>query len=62
MAEEITLEQLEDVKRQLDGALTAAEVREVFKAHYGKLGWKRLCRMFVLGQSAQQVGKEKDRG
>ena len=33
---------------EFDAAKSAEDVRAVFKKHYSDLGWKRLCRLFVL--------------
>jgi hypothetical protein len=61
MAEPITVELLRDVQTKLARAETAAQVREIFKAHYGQLGWKRLCRMFVLGVPPEKLVSDRDR-
>ena len=47
MPREVTRELLEEIDEQFEAAQTADDVRAVFKRHYGDLGWKRLCRMFV---------------
>lgn len=44
----ITEELLERIDAEFTAAETAADVRAVFKRHYTDLGWKRLCRLFVL--------------
>lgn len=44
----ITKELLEQIDAEFDEAKTADEVRAVFKRHVSDLGWKRLCRLFVL--------------
>lgn len=48
MPQELTKELLEQVDAEFDAAQNAEEVRAVFKRHYSDLGWKRLCRLFVL--------------
>jgi hypothetical protein len=44
----ITKELLEQIDAEFDAAKTPEDVRAVFKKHVGDLGWKRLCRLFVL--------------
>lgn len=61
-AEPITLDTVREVHAKLARAQTADEVRQIFKAHYGQLGWKRLCRMFVLGKQPEEVMGDRDRG
>jgi len=53
--QEITRELLERADADFDAARTAEEVRAVFKRYYTDLGWKRLCRMFVLRQSVDEL-------
>ncbi len=36
------------------------ELRYAFEAFYGKLGWKALCRMFVLYQTPAEALRLKD--
>jgi hypothetical protein len=48
MPQTITRELLERIDQEFEEAKTAEEVRAVFKRHYTDLGWKRLCRLFVL--------------
>ncbi|NLG56652.1 MAG: hypothetical protein GX542_13570 [Rhodococcus sp.] len=48
MPQELTKELLERVDAEFDAAQNAEEVRAVFKRYYSDLGWKRLCRLFVL--------------
>jgi hypothetical protein len=48
MPREITKELLEQIDEEFESAQTADEVRSVFKRYYSDLGWKRLCRLFVL--------------
>jgi hypothetical protein len=48
MPQELTKELLEQVDAEFDAAQNAEEVRAVFKRYYSDLGWKRLCRLFVL--------------
>jgi len=44
----ITKELLEQIDAEFDAAKTPDDVRAVFKRHVSDLGWKRLCRLFVL--------------
>ena len=44
----ITKELLEQIDAEFDAAKTPDDVRTVFKRHVSDLGWKRLCRLFVL--------------
>lgn len=63
MPQEITRELLERVDAEFDGATTPAEVRAVFKRYYGDLGWKRLCRLFVLQYGVDELwNAEEERG
>jgi hypothetical protein len=55
MPQELTKELLERVDGEFDAAKTPEEVREVFKRYYGDLGWKRLCRLFVLQYGVDEV-------
>ena len=48
MPQELTKELLEKIDTEFDAAQNAEEVRTVFKRYYSDLGWKRLCRLFVL--------------
>jgi hypothetical protein len=48
MPQELTKELLEKIDAEFDAAQNAEEVRTVFKRYYSDLGWKRLCRLFVL--------------
>jgi len=56
MAQEITKELLEKIDGEFDAAKTADEVRAVFKRYYTDLGWKRLCRLFVLQYGVDELG------
>lgn len=51
----ITRDLLQRVDDEFQNAKTADEVRAVFKRHYTDLGWKRLCRLFVLQYSVDEV-------
>jgi hypothetical protein len=51
----ITLELLEKIDAEFTAAETAADVRAVFKRYYTDLGWKRLCRLFVLEYPAAEL-------
>ena len=44
----ITKELFEQIDAEFDAAKTPEDVRAVFKRHYTDVGWKRLCRLFVL--------------
>ncbi len=48
MPQELTTALLEKIDAEFDEAQNAEEVRTVFKRYYSDLGWKRLCRLFVL--------------
>lgn len=51
----VTRELLERIDAEFDAAKTADEVRAVFKRYYGDLGWKRLCRLFVLQYGVDEM-------
>jgi hypothetical protein len=55
MPQEITKDLLERVDAELEEAKTAEDVRRVFKKHYTDLGWKRLCRLFVLRTGVDEL-------
>jgi hypothetical protein len=55
MPQEITRELIERVDAEFDTATSPDEVRAVFKRYYGDLGWKRLCRLFVLQYGVDEV-------
>ncbi|GIW05078.1 MAG: hypothetical protein KatS3mg059_1698 [Thermomicrobiales bacterium] len=55
MPAEITRELLERVDAELQAARTAEDVRAVFKRYYSDLGWKRLCRLFVLQYGVDEL-------
>ncbi len=55
MPQEVTRELLERVDGEFDEAKTADEVRAVFKRYHGDLGWKRLCRLFVLQYGVDEL-------
>ena len=55
MPQEITRELLAQVDAELEAARTADDVRAVFKRYYGDLGWKRLCRLFVLQYGVDEL-------
>jgi hypothetical protein len=55
MPQEITRELIERVDAEFDSATSPDEVRAVFKRYYGDLGWKRLCRLFVLQYGVDEV-------
>lgn len=63
MPQPITRELLEQIDSEFDQAATADEVRVVFKRHYTDLGWKRLCRLFVLQYGVDELWLgEEERG
>ena len=55
MPQEVTRELLEKIDGEFENATTAEEVRAVFKRYYGDLGWKRLCRLFVLQYGVDEL-------
>ena len=55
MPQEITRELLEKIDGEFEEAKTAEEVRTVYKRYYSDLGWKRLCRLFVLQYGVDEV-------
>lgn len=55
MPQEVTRELIERIDGEFDAAKTADEVRAVFKRHYADLGWKRLCRLFVLEYGVDEL-------
>lgn len=55
MPQEITHELLERIDAEFDAARSAEEVRQVFKRYYTDIGWKRLCRLFVLQHGVDEL-------
>lgn len=55
MAHVVTRELLERIDGEFEAAATAEEVRTVFKRYSGDLGWKRLCRLFVLQYGVDEL-------
>jgi hypothetical protein len=55
MPREVTKELLEQIDEEFTAAQSADEVRAVFKRYYGDLGWKRLCRLFVLQYGVDEL-------
>jgi hypothetical protein len=51
----ITQELLDKIEAEFIAAESAADVRAVFKRYYTDLGWKRLCRLFVLEYPAAEL-------
>ena len=45
------------VAKEFDSCATPDEVRQVFKDNYMSLGWKVICRMFVLEQEPERALK-----
>jgi hypothetical protein len=63
MPQEVTRELLERVDAEFDAATSPEEVRAVFKRYVGDLGWKRLCRLFVLQYGVDELwNAEEERG
>lgn len=63
MPQTVTRELLEEVDGAFDAATSPEEVRSVFKKYVGDLGWKRLCRLFVLQYGVDEVwNMEEERG
>jgi hypothetical protein len=55
MPQEITKELLERIDAEFDDAKAAEDVRAVFKKYYSDVGWKRLCRLFVLQYGVDEL-------
>ena len=55
MPQELTRELLERIDAEFDEAKTDEEVRADFKRYYIELGWKRLCRLFVLQYGVDEL-------
>ncbi len=55
MPQEITRDVLTKIDAEFDAARTVEEVRAVFKRYYSDLGWKRLCRLFVLQYGVDEL-------
>jgi hypothetical protein len=55
MAQPITKDLLERIDSEFTAAATPDEVRAVFKRYYTDLGWKRLCRLFVLQYGVDEL-------
>jgi hypothetical protein len=53
--QELTKELFERIDAEFDAAQTAEDVRAVFKRYYSDLGWKRLCRLFVLQYGVDEL-------
>jgi hypothetical protein len=63
MPQEISRELLERADAEFEAATSPGEVRAVFKRYYGDLGWKRLCRLFVLQYGVDELwNAEEERG
>ena len=63
MPQEVTKALLEQIDAEFDAAKTPDEVRTVFKRYYSDLGWKRLCRLFVLQYGVDELWlAEEERG
>jgi len=63
MPQDVTKGLLERIDAEFDAAKTAEDVRVVFKRHYSDLGWKRLCRLFVLQYGVDELWlAEEERG
>jgi hypothetical protein len=62
MPQTVTKELLEQIDEAFEAAKSADDVRAVFKKYYGDLGWKRLCRLFVLQYGVDELwAGEEDR-
>jgi hypothetical protein len=55
MPQELTKELLERIDAEFEAAQSADDVRAVFKRYYSDLGWKRLCRLFVLQYGVEEL-------
>jgi hypothetical protein len=55
MPQEVTKDLLEKIDAEFDAAKTPEDVRAVFKRYYSDLGWKRLCRLFVLQYGVDEL-------
>jgi hypothetical protein len=55
MPQTVTHELLERIDAEFEEARTAEDVRAVFKRYYSDLGWKRLCRLFVLRMGVDEL-------
>lgn len=55
MPQELTKELLERIDTEFSAAQSADDVRVVFKRYYSDLGWKRLCRLFVLQYGVDEL-------
>ena len=55
MPRELSLELFTRIDAEFDEAKTPDEVRAVFKRYYSDLGWKRLCRLFVLQYGVDEL-------
>lgn len=55
MPQQVTRDLIERIDEEFEAAATPEEVRAVFKRYYGDLGWKRLCRLFVLQYGVDEV-------
>jgi hypothetical protein len=55
MPQQVTHELLERIDAEFEAARTADDVRAVFKRYYSDLGWKRLCRLFVLRMGVDEL-------
>lgn len=63
MPQELTKELIERIDAEFDAAKSPEDVRAVFKKYYGDLGWKRLCRLFVLQYGVDELwAGEEERG
>ena len=55
MPQALTKELLERIDAEFEAAQSAEDVRAVFKRYYSDLGWKRLCRLFVLQYGVDEL-------
>lgn len=54
------LQAAREAQERIGQAGSIDELREAFQDHYGRLGWKVLCRMFVLHQTPEEALRLKD--
>lgn len=55
MPQDVTKELLEQIDNEFTEAADKDAVRAVFKKYYTDLGWKRLCRLFVLEYTPDEI-------
>lgn len=55
MPRAMTRDLFEQIDAEFEAATTADEVRAVYKRYFGDVGWKRLCRLFVLQHGVDEL-------